>query len=122
MSQLNVFGQELQACSLQPLTGYFRDGCCNTRADDTGRHVVCVEMTAVFLEFSKKVGNDLSTPQPEYEFPGLKAGDRWCLCLMRWKEAMEAGCAPQVILESTHQAALKVVPLSVFQEHALFES
>ncbi|MDZ4788473.1 MAG: DUF2237 domain-containing protein [Blastochloris sp.] len=122
MSQLNVFGQELQACSLQPLTGYFRDGCCNTRADDTGRHVVCVEMTAVFLEFSKKVGNDLSTPQPEYEFPGLKAGDRWCLCLMRWKEAMEAGCAPQVILESTHQSALKVVPLSVFQEHALFES
>jgi uncharacterized protein len=116
---LNVLGQELQTCSLQPLTGYFRDGCCHTRSDDTGRHVVCVQVTAAFLEFSIMVGNDLSTPHPEYEFPGLKPGDRWCLCLSRWKQAHEAGCAPQVILEATHQSALKLVPLSVFQEHAL---
>jgi uncharacterized protein len=118
---LNVLGQELQTCSLQPLTGYFRDGCCNTRADDTGRHVVCVQVTAAFLEFSRSVGNDLSTPHPEYDFPGLNPGDRWCLCLTRWKQAHEAGCAPQVILEATHQSALKLVPLSVLQEHALLE-
>ena len=118
---LNVLGQPLQPCSFQPLTGYFRDGCCHTRADDLGRHVVCVEVTEDFLRFSKAVGNDLSTPRPEYEFSGLRAGDRWCLCLTRWKEALDAGCAPQVILEACHQAALQLVPLSVLQEHALLE-
>lgn len=122
MNQLNILGQELVPCSLKPLTGFFRDGCCHTRADDTGRHVVCVMVTAEFLEFSKAAGNDLITPHLEYDFPGLKPGDRWCLCLTRWKEAHEAGCAPQVILEATHQSALKLVPLSVFQEHALIET
>ncbi|NJK91039.1 MAG: DUF2237 domain-containing protein [Blastochloris sp.] len=122
MADLNILGEALQPCSMQPKTGYFRDGCCRTRADDTGRHVVCCQVTAIFLEYSKSVGNDLSTPRPEYEFPGLKPGDRWCLCLERWKQAHEAGCAPQVILEATHQSALKLVPLSVFQEHALLEA
>jgi uncharacterized protein len=103
------------------MTGYFRDGCCRTRADDLGQHVVCVQLTEAFLVFSKKRGNDLTTPIPEYEFPGLKAGDRWCLCLKRWLEAHQAGIAPQVILEATHQSALKEVPLSVLQEHALME-
>lgn len=116
---LNVLGRPLQPCSFQPLTGYFRDGCCNTRADDFGRHVVCVKVTEAFLKFSKGAGNDLSTPRPEYGFPGLKPGDQWCLCLTRWKEAHEAGCAPQVVLEASHQSALKLVPLSVLQEHAL---
>lgn len=122
MNQLNILGQSLAPCSLKPLTGFFRDGCCHTRADDTGRHVVCVVVTAVFLEFSKAAGNDLITPHPEYDFCGLKPGDRWCLCLTRWKQALEAGCAPQVILEATQQSALKLVPLSVFQEHAFIES
>lgn len=116
---LNVLGQPLQPCSFQPLTGYFRDGCCHTRADDFGRHVICVRVTEAFLRFSKSAGNDLSTPMPEYEFPGLKPGDQWCLCLARWKEAHEAGCAPQVVLEASHQSTLKLVPLSVLQEHAL---
>ncbi len=119
---LNVLGQDLQACSMNPLTGYFRDGCCNTREDDTGRHVVCVVVTEAFLEFSIAAGNDLSTPHPEYEFPGLNPGDRWCLCLARWKQAHEAGVAPQVILGATHQSALKMVPLSLLQEHALLEA
>ncbi len=118
----NVLGKPLQPCSMEPLTGFFRDGCCNTHAEDIGRHVVCVVVTEEFLEFSRSVGNDLSTPLPEYHFPGLQPGDRWCLCLTRWKEALDAGCAPQIILEASHQSALKLIPLSVMQEHALLEA
>ncbi len=106
---LNVFGQPLQPCSLEPLTGYYRDGCCATGPDDLGRHVVCAIMTAEFLEFSRARGNDLITPRPEYRFPGLQPGNRWCLCALRWKEALEAGVAPPVVLESTNEAALRYV-------------
>ena len=116
---LNVLGKPLQPCSFRPLTGYFRDGCCRTDPTDIGRHVVCVEVTKEFLEFSKLVGNDLSTPIPEFQFPGLQPGDSWCLCLMRWKEAHQAGCAPQVILDACHQSTLKLIPLPVLEEHAL---
>jgi len=112
---LNVLGAELVPCSYDPLTGYFRDGCCNTRADDAGTHVICAKVTAEFLAFSMQRGNDLSTPRPEYRFVGLRPGDRWCLCALRWKEAWEAGVAPAVILESTHQAALDHVPLAALQ-------
>ena len=99
----NVLGGELQPCSLQPRTGYFRNGCCETGPEDTGLHTVCAVMTAEFLAFSKSVGNDLSTPVPDYGFPGLKPGDRWCLCAPRWKEALDAGMAPKVVLEATHE-------------------
>ncbi len=95
---LNVLGEDLELCSAEPLTGYYRDGCCNTGADDAGVHVVCAQMTDEFLEFSKAAGNDLSTPQSEAGFPGLTAGDRWCLCASRWKEAFDAGVAPSVVL------------------------
>ncbi|MFM7011463.1 MAG: DUF2237 family protein [Betaproteobacteria bacterium] len=108
---LNVLGQPLSACSYAPLTGYFRDGCCNTREDDTGSHVICARMSDEFLQFSLARGNDLITPRPEYRFPGLRAGDRWCLCAMRWKEAFDAQVAPAVILESTHMRALDFVSL-----------
>ena len=108
---LNVLGKPLLACSYDPVTGYFRDGCCSTREDDTGSHVVCARMTAEFLQFSLSRGNDLITPRPEYRFQGLQAGDRWCLCAMRWKEAFDAGLAPNVILESTHIRALDYVTL-----------
>lgn len=116
---LNVLGQPLVACSYDPLTGYFRDGCCNTREDDTGSHVICARMTAEFLEFSLARGNDLITPRPEYRFQGLKAGDRWCLCAMRWQEAFVAGVAPPVVLASTHVRALDFVPLEALQACAL---
>jgi uncharacterized protein len=116
---LNVLGQELVPCSYDPLTGYFRDGCCNTQADDVGSHVICVKVTKEFLEFSAARGNDLSTPRPEYRFRGLKAGDRWCLCALRWVEAQQADLAPPVVLESTHLQALKFVDLRVLQAHAL---
>ncbi|MFM8898508.1 MAG: DUF2237 family protein [Burkholderiales bacterium] len=116
---LNVLGQELVPCSYDPLTGYFRDGCCNTRADDVGRHLICVKVTQAFLEFSAKEGNDLITPRPEYRFRGLKPGDRWCLCALRWVQAQQAQVAPPVVLESTHQQALQFVDLSVLQAHAL---
>ncbi len=119
MTALNVLGTELQACSFDPLTGFFRDGCCRTDEDDLGRHVVCARVTAEFLAFSLKRGNDLSTPRPEYRFVGLKPGDRWCLCVLRWKEALEAGVAPPVHLEATHARALDHVPLQALQEHAL---
>lgn len=119
MSARNVLGTELRACSLDPMTGFYRDGCCQTGPEDLGRHTVCAVVTDDFLKFSQKAGNDLSTPRPEYRFPGLRAGDRWCLCAARWKEAWEAGVAPQVVLEATHEATLKLVPLSVLQEHAL---
>ena len=108
---LNVLGTELIPCSYDPLTGFFRDGCCKTNSDDRGSHVVCAKVTQAFLDFSLRQGNDLITPRPEYRFAGLKNGDRWCLCALRWKEAFEAGVAPKVILESTHQKALQFVTL-----------
>ncbi len=116
---LNVLGTELLSCSFDPLTGFFRDGCCNTDMHDHGSHVVCAKVTAEFLAFSRSQGNDLSTPRPEYRFAGLQPGDRWCLCALRWKEAREAGVAPPVVLESTHAKALDWIPLDVLQAHAL---
>lgn len=115
---LNVLGEPLVACSYAPLTGYFRDGCCNTRADDTGSHVVCARVTAEFLQFSLARGNDLITPRPEYRFAGLRPGDRWCLCALRWKEAFDAGVAPPVALEATHARALDFVTLAQLQSCA----
>lgn len=117
-SSRNVYGGPLQTCSRDPMTGYFRDGCCNTGPDDLGLHVVCVEVTEKFLQFSLNRGNDLSTPRPEFDFRGLQEGDRWCLCAERWLEAHEAGCAPKVFLNATHQTALAIIPLAVLQENA----
>jgi hypothetical protein len=114
----NVLGTELVACSYDPLTGYFRDGCCHTDMHDLGSHVVCAMVTDEFLEFSRSRGNDLSTPRPEYRFAGLEDGDRWCLCALRWKEALAAGVAPAVILECTHARALEFVTLEQLQEYA----
>jgi hypothetical protein len=104
---------------MKPLTGFFRDGCCNTSSEDTGVHTVCTEVTEEFLYFSKEAGNDLSTARPEYGFNGLKPGDRWCLCAARWAQAADAGKAPRVILESTHARTLDVVPLGLLQQHAI---
>jgi len=115
----NVLGTTLQTCNLDPVTGFYRTGCCDTGPDDLGLHLVCSEMTADFLEFSRLAGNDLSTPVPEYGFPGLSPGDRWCLCVERWKEAMEAGAAPQVVLEATHMSSLEFVSLEELQMHAV---
>ena len=115
----NVLGTELMTCSKKPMTGFFRDGCCNTSAEDLGAHTVCVELTAEFLAFSKEAGNDLSTPRPEFGFSGLKPGDRWCLCAARWAEALEAGKAPRVVLESTHERTLQFVSLAALQQHAI---
>jgi uncharacterized protein (DUF2237 family) len=115
----NVLGTALVECSQRPLTGFFRDGCCNTDADDRGAHTVCAEMTEEFLEFSKQTGNDLSTPRPEFAFPGLRPGDRWCLCAARWAEALEAGKAPRVVLEATHERTLQFVPLAALKRHAI---
>jgi len=118
---LNVLGRPLQACSVAsagPVTGYFRDGCCRTDPTDQGLHVVCVVVTAEFLEFSRSRGNDLSTPRPEYRFPGLAPGDRWCLCALRWLEALQAGMAPDVVLEATHLNALGVVDLDQLRAYA----
>lgn len=114
----NVFGEALESCSEKPMTGFFRDGCCNTSEQDVGSHTVCVQVTKEFLEFSRFRGNDLSTARPEFGFPGLKPGDRWCLCAERWREAHAAGMAPRVFLRSTHKRALEIVPLSVMKEHA----
>jgi uncharacterized protein (DUF2237 family) len=116
---LNVFGRPLAPCSLAPLTGYFRDGCCRSDPEDRGLHVVCVVVTADFLEFSRARGNDLSTPRPEYLFPGLKPGDRWCLCALRWLEALQAGMAPEVVLEATHLNTLGVVGLEQLRAFAV---
>ena len=102
----NVLGERLEDCSIKPMTGFFRDGCCNTNREDIGSHTVCAVMTAEFLEFSKTCGNDLSTPIPQFGFPGLKPGDRWCLCAPRWQEALEAGQPPRVVLRATHEGAL----------------
>ena len=115
----NVLGTDLETCSLQPLTGFYRDGCCRTGRDDLGIHTVCTQVTAEFLEFSRQVGNDLSTPIPEYEFPGLVPGDRWCLCAQRWQQALKAGMAPQVVLEATHISTLEFVDLEDLKAHAI---
>ena len=117
MSAINVLGNELLPCSYDPLTGYFRDGCCNTDASDLGSHLVCVRVTPEFLAFSSARGNDLVTPQPLHRFAGLKPGDRWCLCARRWREALEAGTAPPVILEATHINALEFVTLAQLEKH-----
>lgn len=116
---VNVLGGPLEPCSTAPLTGFFRDGHCNTCAEDHGSHTVCAEMTAEFLAYSKYVGNDLSTPRPEYGFAGLKPGDHWCLCAGRFLQAHEDGAAPRVNLAATHARALDIVPLDVLREHAL---
>ena len=115
----NVLGGQLATCSLSPRTGFYRDGCCNTGAEDLGLHVVCAQVTAEFLEFAKARGNDLITPMPAYGFPGLKPGDRWCVCAATWRQAFEAGVAPPVVLAATHEETLAVVPLSALKEHAL---
>lgn len=117
--QRNVLGGPLGTCSDKPPTGFFRDGCCNTSPEDVGSHTVCVVLTAEFLAFSKARGNDLSTPHPEFDFPGLNAGDRWCLCAARWREALEAGHAPRVVLNSTNESALEIVGLDDLKQHAI---
>jgi uncharacterized protein len=116
---LSVFGRPLEPCSQRPKTGFFRDGCCNTSTDDRGAHVVCTRVTAEFLAFSRACGNDLSTPAPQAGFPGLKPGDRWCICAARWKEAFDAGCAPPVFLASTHERVLEYVTFEALSAHAL---
>ncbi|OGA39675.1 MAG: hypothetical protein A3G24_22680 [Betaproteobacteria bacterium RIFCSPLOWO2_12_FULL_62_13] len=115
----NVLGDQLQTCSDSPLTGFHRDGCCNTGPDDVGVRSVCAVMTKEFLEFSRLRGNDLTTPAPDFGFPGLKPGDRWCLCAARWKEALDAGMAPRVVLTATHEATLEFVALEDLKKHAL---
>lgn len=117
--QLNVLGEPLQSCSFDPLTGFYRSGCCEVGGDDTGVHAVCAVMTSEFLEFSKSMGNDLSTPMPQYGFKGLVDGDQWCLCAPRWQEAFEAGHAPNVRLASTHMAALEFCDLDALKRHAI---
>lgn len=118
----NVLGTELESCGTNPMTGFYRDGCCNTGASDEGLHTICAEMTEDFLRFSKLKGNDLSTPNMLYDFPGLKDGDRWCLCVLRWKEAYEAGMAPLVNLRATHISALEFIDLDVLKEYATGDS
>ena len=118
-AKLNVLGEELASCSENPLTGYYRDGCCNTESADQGSHTVCVRVTTEFLEFSRARGNDLSTPHAEFGFPGLRHGDQWCLCAARWKEAMVAGAAPMVVLQATHAASLRIVKLADLKRHAV---
>ena len=120
--QINVLGETLETCSSDPLTGFFRDGACNTCAADQGSHTVCAVMTAEFLAYSKYVGNDLSTPRPEFHFPGLKPGDGWCLCAARFLQAADEGCAPKVNLAATHARALDIVPLDVLRDHAQAET
>ena len=116
-AKLNVLGQPLAECSEQPLTGFFRDGCCNTGPEDIGLHTVCTRVTREFLDFSRSRGNDLSTARPEFGFPGLKPGDQWCLCASRWREAYRAGVAPPVILEATHKKALEILEFEWLLEH-----
>jgi uncharacterized protein len=115
----NVLGTALATCSTSPMTGFYRDGCCNTGGGDMGVHIVCAQVTSEFLAFSKARGNDLSTPMPAFEFPGLKPGDRWCLCAARWQEALEAGVAPPVLLQATHATAVEHVALADLKDHAL---
>lgn len=118
-TQKNVLGSELEVCCTNPMTGFYRNGCCETGTDDRGIHVVCAEVTAAFLDFTASQGNDLSTPMPASGFPGLKPGDKWCLCVARWKEALGAGVAPPVVLSATHEAALKQVTLEELNQHSL---
>lgn len=120
-SQLNIFGKQLISCCINPMTGYYRNGLCETGVSDHGTHTVCVIITQEFLDFTVSVGNDLVTPRPEFRFPGLVPGDKWCLCALRWKEAFEAGKAPLVILESTHEKTLDYVSLSDLSSHAYIE-
>ena len=115
----NVLGDPLAPCSLDPMTGFYRDGCCTTGEADVGRHVVCAEVTAEFLAYSRSRGNDLTTARPEFGFPGLNPGDRWCLCADRWREALEAGVAPPILLRSTHRSALRQIALQDLKTHAL---
>jgi uncharacterized protein (DUF2237 family) len=117
--QLNIFGEPIKICSNNPITGFFRDGCCNTDLTDSGSHTVCAEMTTEFLTFSKLNGNDLSTPRPEFGFEGLKDGDRWCLCAGRWLEAAKEGKAPLIAGESTHQASLTIIPEASLMKHLI---
>jgi uncharacterized protein (DUF2237 family) len=118
MESKNIFGQPLIACSHQPLTGYFRDGCCSTDDTDLGVHTVCIVATEAFLTFSKLVGNDLSTPLPQYAFPGVKVGDKWCLCALRFKEAFENNAAPKVLLEATNEKTLEIIDMKTLVAHA----
>ncbi|OKH32154.1 hypothetical protein NIES2119_26985 [[Phormidium ambiguum] IAM M-71] len=115
----NVLGEDLQTCCTSPMTGFYRDGKCNTGAGDVGAHIICAQVTEEFLTFSKSRGNDLSTPVPAFQFPGLKPGDRWCLCALRWKEALDAGVAPPVILSSTHASAVEYVSLTELKANAI---
>lgn len=117
--QRNVLGEPLKACGYDPMTGFYRDGCCHVGRDDAGVHAVCSEVTREFLDFSAARGNDLATPRPEAGFEGLRPGDRWCLCAARWKEAHEAGCAPRVVLQATHQAMLEYVDLTELKPYAV---
>lgn len=117
--QRNVFGEPLQTCSMNPLTGFTRSGSCETGAEDLGSHTVCVRVTRDFLEFSKSRHNDLTTPVPEFDFPGLKEGDRWCVCAARWKEAFEAGCTPRVVLQATHERVMEIVYLQTLRRFAI---
>ena len=119
MAHKNVLGGELESCCTAPMTGYFRDGHCRTDDSDQGSHTVCARMTDEFLAFSKNTGNDLSTPHPEFGFPGLKAGDKWCVCVARWEDAFLAGVAPRIVLAATHERALDVVELEELKAHAL---
>ncbi|MEM0999066.1 MAG: DUF2237 domain-containing protein [Bacteroidota bacterium] len=118
----NVLGETLQCCCTNPLTGFYRNGHCETGRDDRGTHVVCAQMTEEFLTFTRSRGNDLSTPRPEYRFPGLQPGDKWCLCALRWREANAAGYAPPVVLESTHEKALEFVGMAELKRHAIARS
>ena len=118
---INIFGQELKSCCDNPKTGFYRDGYCNTCSEDYGMHTVCILITENFLEFSKSVGNDLSTPNPVFNFRGLKPGDKWCLCALRFKQAMEDGCAPKVVLEATNEKTLDIVSMDELLEHAYYE-
>ena len=119
MTQKNVLGGELESCCTSPMTGYYRDGHCRTDDSDQGSHTVCVRVTEEFLAFSKRTGNDLSTPHPEFGFPGLKPGDKWCLCVSRWEDAFIAGVAPRIVLAATHERALDVVELDELKAYAL---
>ena len=122
MENKNVFGESLMICSENPITGYFRDGCCNTDDTDIGLHTVCIIATTDFLIFSAERGNDLSTPRPEFNFPGVKSGEKWCLCALRWKEAYQNNYAPLVVLEATNEKTLEVVTLDELIEHAHYET
>jgi uncharacterized protein (DUF2237 family) len=116
---INVYGESLQPCSVDPMTGFFRDGCCNTNVHDQGSHTVCIEVTSEFLEYSRFQGNDLSTPVPEFGFPGLQPGDHWCLCAERWLEAQQQDMAPKIFLQSTHIRATDIIPLAILKQYAM---